>query len=168
MGESYYRKDTANEYLPSSKIYFDLSGPNVYSQNSPKNLSEKSYIIQYKYTCNNSENNYLNPSIFIFLIDQSGSMSGSAIKVASKALLLFLQSLPGGSYYQIIGFGSDFKAYDKEPKEYNEKNIKNSIELINKLGADLGGTNIYDPLEFIYNSGKIYDKINLPRNIFFY
>jgi hypothetical protein len=93
-------------------------------------------------------------------------MSGSAIKVASKALLLFLQSLPGGSYYQIIGFGSDFKAYDKEPKEYNEKNIKNSIELINKLEADLGGTNIYDPLEFIYNSGKIYDKINLPRNIF--
>ena len=169
MGESYYyRKDTANVYLPSSKIYFDLnqSGPNVYSQNSPKDMSEKSYIVQYKYACSNSENNYLNPAIFIFLIDQSGSMSGSAIKVASKALLLFLQSLPGGSYYQIIGFGSDFKAYDKEPKEYNENNIKNSIELINKLGADLGGTNIYDPLEFIYNSGKIYDKINLPRNIF--
>ena len=169
MGESYYyRKDTANVYLPSSKIYFDLnqSGPNVYSQNSPKDMSEKSYIVQYKYACSNSENNYLNPAIFIFLIDQSGSMSGSAIKVASKALLLFLQSLPGGSYYQIIGFGSDFKAYDKEPKEYNENNIKNSIEIINKLGADLGGTNIYDPLEFIYNSSKIYDKINLPRNIF--
>jgi hypothetical protein len=93
-------------------------------------------------------------------------MSGDSIEIASKALLLFLQSLPKGSYYQIIGFGSSFETYDKEPKEYNEENIKNSITLINQLKANLGGTNIYDPLKFIYESDELYDKINLPRNVF--
>ena len=50
-------------------------------------------------------------------------MAGSPIKIASKALLLFLQSLPAGSYYQIIGFGSQYRLYDDKPKEYNQKNI---------------------------------------------
>ena len=107
----------------------------------------------------------MTPSLFIFLLDQSGSMSGSSIEIACKALILFLQSIPVGSYYQIIGFGSDYKKYDKTPKEYNKENIKESIDIIQKLKADLGGTNIYDPLEDIFNS-KDYDNINLPRNIF--
>ena len=61
-------------------------------------------------------------------------MSGDRIKIASKALELFIQSLPAGSYYQIIGFGSDYKVYDDAPKEYNIDNIKNSLEMIKKLG----------------------------------
>ena len=93
-------------------------------------------------------------------------MEGEPIKVASKALLLFMQSLPAGSYYQIIGFGTDFKKYDNEPKEYNQNNIKESIKLIEKLEADLGGTDIYSPLQDIYNSHKKHEKIKMPRNIF--
>ena len=93
--------------------------------------------------------------MFIFLIDQSGSMSGSPIKVASKALLLFLQSLPAGSYYQIIGFGSSYKIYDKTLKEYNQKNIQDSIEIVKYLKGEMGGTNIYAPLEYIYKSKMI-------------
>ena len=49
------------------------------------------------------------PSLFIFLIDQSGSMSGSPMRLVSESLLFFLQSLPKGSYFQLIGFGSSFK-----------------------------------------------------------
>ena len=101
--------------------------------------------------------------MFIFLIDQSGSMSGNAIKIASKALLLFLQSLPVGSLYQIIGFGSNYKKYDEEPKEYNEENIKKSLKLIEEIKA---GTNIYNPLKDIYESCDVYDKNNLPKKIF--
>ena len=94
---------------------------------------------------------------------QSESMDGDSIEIASKALLLFLQSLPAGSYYQIIGFGSEFKKYDEIPKVYNENNIKKSKEIISALKADLGGTNIYNPLNDIYNSDNIYEKINLPK-----
>ena len=92
-------------------------------------------------------------------------MDGNRIEIASKALELFIQSLPAGSYYQIIGFGSDYKVYDDNPKEYNMTNIKNSLDMIKKLGADLGGTNIAGPLKYIYDSDKIYEKINLPRSI---
>ena len=160
-------------YIPSSKIYFELekSEPFIYFQNSLLNDDEKCYNINYRYIEKNieeenSENISLNPALFIFLIDQSGSMNGDSIEIASKALLLFLQSLPAGSYYQIIGFGSEFKKYDENPKVYNENNIKKSKEIINKLKADLGGTNIYNPLNDIYNSDKIYEKINLPKIIF--
>ena len=172
LSSSYHRYSEIDNYLPSTKIYFDLEfneKPIVFTQNSSFHNKEKCYIIRYRNISKKSDNTEelkLNPSLFIFLLDQSGSMSGTSIKVASKALLLFLQSLPVGSYYQIIGFGSDFKKYDETPKEYTPKNIKQSIKLIENLNADLGGTNIYSPLKDIYNSNNIYDKINLPRNIF--
>ena len=160
-------------YIPASKFLFNLESNNaLFYQKSLKNKDEQSFIFNYKITENknsssnkNKEDIKLNPALFIFLIDQSGSMSGSPIKVASKALLLFLQSLPAGSYYQIIGFGSDYKIYDNIPKEYNQNNLKKSIEIVEKLKGDMGGTDIYSPLEYIYQS-KNYEKVLLPRNIF--
>ena len=159
-------------YIPSSKLLFNLESNNaLFYQKSLKDKGEQSFIFNYKITENDSFSNKnkedikLNPALFIFLIDQSGSMSGSPIKVASKALLLFLQSLPAGSYYQIIGFGSEYKVYDNIPKEYNQKNLQKSIGIVEKLKGDMGGTNIYAPLEYIYKS-KDYEKVLLPRNIF--
>ena len=161
------------DYIPSSKIYFELENnePLIFIQNSLLNKDEKCYNIHYKFTEKkleekNSKSLNLNPALFIFLIDQSGSMGGNSIKMAKKSLLLFLQSLPAGSYYQIIGFGSYFKKYDEIPKEYNEHNIKKSIQLIKELEADFGCTDIYSPLQDIYSLDKIYDSIELPKNIF--
>ena len=94
-------------------------------------------------------------------------MTGRAIRIASKALRLFLQSLPFGSYYQIIGFGTNYKIYGEEtPYEYNRKNITETLIVIENLSANLGGTDIYSPLKHIYDSHKIHDNIHLPRNIF--
>ena len=160
-------------YIPSSKIYFEFESNNsiLFLQNNPKNKNEQSYILNYKLIQNtkkdnsNDEDIKLSPALFIFLIDQSGSMAGSRIKIASKALLLFLQSLPAGSFYQIIGFGSSYEFYDEIPKEYNQKNIEKSIKIVEALKGDMGGTNIYNPLKLIYNS-KNYDNIYLPKNIF--
>ena len=123
------------EYIPSNKIFFEKenNAPFAFYQKSLKE-NEINYIIQYKNVPkdldNNKKDNILNPSLFIFLLDQSGSMSGYSMEVACKALILFLQSLPAGSYYQIIGFGSDYEKYDKSPKQYTQKNIKESIKLI--------------------------------------
>ena len=44
--------------------------------------------------------------------------------------------------------------------------LKNIINIINSLDADLGGTNISGPLREIYNSDNVYSKINLSKNIF--
>ena len=166
---SYYDN---SEYIPSSKIYFyteeNKNSPIIYCQKSDSIKNEKSYIINYKNNQNNknTDNLELNPALFIFLIDQSGSMSGNPIKIVSKALELFLQSIPVGSYYQLIGFGSNFKKYDETPKSYTSENIKNSINIIKTLSADLGGTNIYQPLKNIYENKNTYNEIKLPKNIF--
>ena len=174
------------EYIPCSKIYFDIKNekenennilPKIYYQKSNLNSKENSYIINFK---NNKKNDKLNPALFIFLIDQSGSMGSgnfwwdknpkkkknAPIKIVSKALELFLQSLPVNSYYQLIGFGSNFIKYDESPKEYTKENIQKSLEIIKSLDSDLGGTDIYSPLKSIYENEKDYDKIKLPKNIF--
>ena len=155
------------EYIPCSKIFFDSldNKPFIYRQES--SLKENNYVIHYRYKKEKTEKDEeeFHPAIFIFLLDQSGSMSGSRITIASKALELFIQSLPAGSYYQIIGFGSDYKVYDDSPKEYNLDNIKKSLEMIKKLSASLGGTNIEGPLKYVYDSNDKYEKIKLPRNI---
>jgi uncharacterized protein YegL len=156
-----------NEYIPSSQLYFELKTNEPFAYYQESLLNEKNYIIHYRYKKRKNEKyeELCNPALFIFLLDQSGSMSGSRIQIASQALELFIQSLPVGSYYQIIGFGSNYKIYDDKPKEYNMNNIKNSLEMIKKLGADLGGTNIAGPLKYIYDSDKVYEQIKLPRNI---
>ena len=90
------------DYIPSSKIYFDLNTNELLAviQNSSIENKENNYIIQYKYKKEklSNEDEIINkPALFIFLVDQSGSMYNS-IKIAIKALQLFIQSLPVGSY----------------------------------------------------------------------
>jgi uncharacterized protein with von Willebrand factor type A (vWA) domain len=48
-------------------------------------------------------------NFFIFIVDRSGSMSGSKMETTKQALTLFLQSLPPDSFFEIISFGSNFK-----------------------------------------------------------
>jgi len=51
---------------------------------------------------------------FIFLLDRSGSMSGTRIENAKMALILFLKSLPPGSYFNVVSFGENFdKLFDE-------------------------------------------------------
>ena len=165
----------------------NMNKPFIYSQFNPI-LKETAYSINYTYTSKylkeipvpekpdedntisyvlKYEKNEINetPGLFVFLIDQSGSMSGKPIALVRKALLLFIQSLPENSYFQLIGFGSDFKKYNKEPVIYNKENVDNIIKIINELTADLGGTNISKPLVEIFNS-ESYSKIDLSKNIF--
>jgi len=105
---------------------------------------------------NNKEEKY-NKKCYIFLLDQSGSMRGNSIELCKKALLLFLQSLSDNCLFHLIGFGSDFEYYTKEPVEYNKENIKNLMDLIKKIDANKGGTELYSPLKDIYNN-NLYEK----------
>ena len=44
---------------------------------------------------------------FTFLVDRSGSMGGRRIEITKDALKLFMQSLPVGCNFSVIGFGSN-------------------------------------------------------------
>ena len=178
--EEKYLNEEKNEYLilyeiekmpkykldQASTIFFDTNHkePTAFLQQSSK-LNEDNYIIQCKpkYITDEKEKE-TSPALFIFLIDQSGSMWGDRMEITKKALQLFLQSLPAKSYYQLVGFGSDYVKYDEKPKEYTQENINESIKLIETLDADLGGTNIYAPLSDV--SLTTFDNLNLRKNIF--
>ena len=187
-------RNSGNEDLPTFYSSFSIlfrtelmNNPILYYEYNPE-FKETAYSINYIYTSKNLkqipipekpdedntisysskyEQNLVNetPGLFVFLIDQSGSMSGKSIDLVKQALMLFIKSLPPKSYFQLIGFGSRFKKYNEEPVEYNKENVKNILEVINDLKADLGGTNISSPLKAIYYD-KCYDKINLSKHIF--
>ena len=109
------------ENAPSFKIYIDLELNYliVFSQSSNLESNERNYFIRYKYKLTKAENSIENhPWLFIFLIDQSFSMSGTWIKMASQSLQLFLKSLSIGSYYQIIDFGSIWKIWLRTKRIY--------------------------------------------------
>ncbi|XP_018428154.1 PREDICTED: von Willebrand factor A domain-containing protein 5B1 [Nanorana parkeri] len=86
---------------------------------------------------------------FIFLIDRSGSMSGVNITRVRDAMLVILKSLMPTSIFNIIGFGSTFKSLFPSSQTYNEENLAIACESVKKLRADMGGTNILSPLNWI-------------------
>ena len=101
---------------------------------------------------------------YIFLLDQSGSMSGERIELCKNSLLLFLQSLNEKCYFLLIRFGSTYEYYTDKPLEYNKINIKNIMDKIKNLSADKGGTELYKPLIDIYEN-KIFIDYKMKKNI---
>ena len=139
-------------------VYSSEGLKNIKIYDEPDQDNKMSYYLKY-------EDNMINetPGLFIFLIDQSGSMYEESIKLVKNALLLFIKSLPKGSYFQFIGFGDTYKKYNSIPVEYEEENIRYIIEVIKYLEADMGGTNIGSPLKNIYEND--YSNIKLSKNI---
>ncbi|KAL3888727.1 hypothetical protein ACJMK2_001090 [Sinanodonta woodiana] len=105
-----------------------------------------------------------NPGEFIFIIDRSGSMQGKKMQSAKETLLLFLKSLPVKSFFNVIGFGSDFESLFQEGSHiYNEENLKKAEKLQKQMKADMGGTEILRPLEHVFKQKLIE---NYPRQLF--
>ena len=155
--------------MNDDKILFtteEMLKPILISQYNNK-TNETNYILNY-YNNNNDNNNNTKryPCLFIFLIDQSGSMQGSSINNLSKALNNLLISLPNNSYYQLIGFGSNYIKYNLKPIINTNENINDSLIIINSLKAELGGTNISLPLKNILNESYLdYKNIFLSKHI---
>ena len=92
---------------------------------------------------------------FIFILDRSGSMSGSRIDIAKQATILFLKSLPENSYFNIISFGSYFERMFPKSVKSDSFNINYAVAAVNLFKNDMLGTEIYEPLQSIYNDPLI-------------
>lgn len=92
---------------------------------------------------------------FFFVIDCSGSMSeANKIGLASKAMLLFLKSLPVSCRFNIMRFGSSFASLfsNQVTEEYNDDNMRQAELLIKCMKADMGGTELMGPLRWLAKS----------------
>ncbi|KAK4314495.1 hypothetical protein Pmani_014200 [Petrolisthes manimaculis] len=99
------------------------------------------------------DHSYSNRNEIIFVIDRSGSMNGSNIRSARTTLLLFLKSLPQGCYFNIVSFGSHFEAlFPNGSLQYTEGTLKEAVKLQETMEADMGGTEILNPLKSIYSN----------------
>ncbi|XP_051961681.1 von Willebrand factor A domain-containing protein 5B1-like [Xyrauchen texanus] len=86
---------------------------------------------------------------FIFLIDRSGSMSGVNINRVKDAMVVILKSLFPACLFNIVGFGSKFKTLFATSQSYDEETLALACEHVKKIRADMGGTNILAPLNWI-------------------
>ncbi|CAF3386301.1 unnamed protein product [Rotaria sp. Silwood2] len=88
---------------------------------------------------------------FMFIVDCSGSMdSENKIEVARQTLELFLKSLPVGCHFNIIRFGSEHKTlFNDVTVIYNEDNVQKAQQLTKNMTADLGGTELMKPFQWL-------------------
>lgn len=100
---------------------------------------------------------------FLFVLDRSGSMSGSRMSKANEALILFLRSLPPSSMFNVISFGSSYDKLYPKSMQLTDQNLQDAIRKITKFEASYGGTEILDPLQECFNLNKLQ---NYQRNIF--
>uniref|UniRef100_A0A9J8AQI0 von Willebrand factor A domain-containing protein 5A-like n=1 Tax=Cyprinus carpio carpio TaxID=630221 RepID=A0A9J8AQI0_CYPCA len=109
---------------------------------------------------------------FVFVIDRSGSMGdmmhhgkGAQMRIesAKDTLLLLLKSLPVGCYFNIYGFGSRFESFFPQSVEYNQDTVDKALKRVKEMKADMGGTEILQPLKHIYSQPCYPDH---PRQLF--
>ncbi|KAF5908291.1 von Willebrand factor A domain-containing protein 5A-like isoform X1, partial [Clarias magur] len=111
---------------------------------------------------------------FVFVMDRSGSMgcqmhngqgAQERIMCARDTLLLMLKSLPLDCYFNIYGFGSHFESFFPKSVQYNQDTLDQAVKKVNEMQADMGGTEILQPLEHIYKQPCIP---NHPRQLFIF
>ncbi|XP_052436186.1 von Willebrand factor A domain-containing protein 5A isoform X2 [Carassius gibelio] len=111
---------------------------------------------------------------FIFVVDRSGSMdckmhhgndAQMRIESARDTLLLLLKSLPMGCYFNIYGFGSRFESFFPQSVVYSEDTMEEALKRVKSMSADMGGTEILQPLKHIYSQPCYPDH---PRQLFIF
>ena len=101
---------------------------------------------------------------FVFIVDRSGSMWGSRIQMAKESLLYFLKSLPNtNSKFNVISFGSTYEVIFNDFVDITEENVNKAIDISHKYDADLGGTELLGPLNYL---DSILSNVITPSRIF--
>ena len=95
------------------------------------------------------------PSEFVFVVDCSGSMSGSNIQIAADTLITCIKSLPLGCHFNVIAFGSTFRQLFHSSTLYSQESMESAVQFANQLQASLGGTELLGPLHWIFKAQRV-------------
>lgn len=101
----------------------------------------------------------------IFVLDCSGSMQGSSITQAKKALEILIKALEPGQRFNIYRFGSNFDKFSSGLLEFGEEILGQAIDFLKNTDATFGGTEILAPLKnIILKKTKYVDYLNKNSN----
>ena len=95
------------------------------------------------------------PRCVKLVVDCSGSMNGDSIAQARAALAEIITLLKPHDCFNLITFGSRFKLLFRNPVPANETNIRIAAQCIERMDADMGGTEIGAALNAAYQCGTI-------------
>lgn len=84
------------------------------------------------------------------------------IRMTKKVLSELLNMIPADSYFNVVSFGSSYLPMFESSQKKTETNIKDATDKIATFDSDLGGTNIYDPLNYVLLTKEIE---HYPKNI---
>jgi hypothetical protein len=82
---------------------------------------------------------------YLFIIDVSGSMSGTPLEQAKEAFNSMIETLGGSDLFNVVAFSSSSRLMWTEADVASVSNKDNAIDWVNDLSAG-GGTNINDAL----------------------
>jgi hypothetical protein len=100
----------------------------------------------------------MNESVYIFLVDRTGSMQGRKLEITKEALKLFIKSLPAGCLFEIVSFGYNFLcgnrylflSPDKKGLINNDENMEVVRKQIDEMYANGSCENIFEPLQDVF------------------
>ncbi|XP_073347675.1 von Willebrand factor A domain-containing protein 5B1 [Pagrus major] len=99
----------------------------------------------------------------LFLVDRSGSMSGTNITRVKEAMVVALKSLPSGTMLNIIGFGTTIKPLFTSSKLCTDVTLTQAYEYVQRMRADMRGTNLLGALSWVYQQPM---QRSYPRQVF--
>ncbi|MDO8804979.1 MAG: VIT and VWA domain-containing protein [Elusimicrobiota bacterium] len=91
-------------------------------------------------------------SELVFVLDCSGSMQGDSISQSKQALQILLKSLAPGNKFNVYRFGSSFEKLFASSLAMDKDSLSLALQWLNKVQADLGGTELLAPLRDIYSA----------------
>ncbi|MBI4332846.1 MAG: VWA domain-containing protein [Chloroflexi bacterium] len=91
------------------------------------------------------------PREIVFVLDCSGSMTGSSIAEARLALQVLLRALGEKTAFNIYRFGSTFEKLFPCSQPYDPGRLETALAKLQKTEANLGGTQVLEPLMDIYS-----------------
>ncbi|XP_050926022.1 von Willebrand factor A domain-containing protein 5B1 [Lates calcarifer] len=99
----------------------------------------------------------------LFLVDRSGSMSGTNIRRVKLTMVVALKSLPSGTMLNIVGFGTTIKPLFTCSKLCTDVTLMQAYEYVQRMRADMRGTNLLGALSWVYQQPM---QRSYPRQVF--
>lgn len=102
---------------------------------------------------------------YIFVVDRSGSMGGTPIKLVRQALIILLRGLPTKqTKFNILSFGSETTSLWPSSKDYTQKSLDEATAHVDAMDSDYGGTEIASALKTTF--GALSKERKQPVSVF--